>query len=131
MNRGSSARAQTILDSLVVGEVTRAIRGLLDLISHGLRERVADLNLWLAWEPYKRLLHRRGYYASTAAELRETLSDIASMGSGFDLYDLSRALADYDTLIADCLQARRDRFFPELGIFASKCPCGRHGGNAQ
>jgi hypothetical protein len=131
MNRGNSTRAQAVLDSLVAGEVTRAIRGLLDLIAQGLRERAVDLDLWLAWEPYKRLLHRRGYYASTAAEIRETLSDIAAMGSGFDLYDLSRALADYDTLLADCLQARRGRFFPELGIFASKCPCGRHGGVAR
>ncbi len=70
------------------------------------------------WEPFLRLLHRRGYFVSDPAETRRALQEILEMGTGFDLYDLAAAVARCDRALARHLNAPLSRIFPELRPFA-------------
>jgi hypothetical protein len=75
---------------------------------------------------YLRLLRRRGYFVDTPEALLRSLAEIAAVGPGFDLYDLSRSLARYDTLRTDCLHQSSSRTLPELRKFHARCVCGNH-----
>jgi hypothetical protein len=76
------------------------------------------VSLSSVWEPFIRLLERRGYFVSGPAETRNTLQEILEMGTGFDLYDLASAVARCDRALAHHLNAPLSRVFPELRPFA-------------
>ena len=76
-----------------------------------------DVSLSSVWEPLLLLLDRRGYFVSGPAEIRKTFREILEMGAGFDLFDLSAAVAKCDRSLAHRLNAPTSRIFPELRPF--------------
>lgn len=74
------------------------------------------------WNPFKRVLKRRGYYVSTPAEIATSLSEIEAIGEGFDLFDLTRGLAQYDLLRMEYLGRPGQRTLPELEAFCAPRP---------
>lgn len=72
------------------------------------------------------LLGRRGYLVGTPEELKSSISEILNLGVGFDLYDLSQALAAVDAVAAECLNPAGERHLPELTTFVPSCRCGKH-----
>lgn len=55
------------------------------------------------------LLQRRGYFVGSPDELARSILEIRDVGAGFDLYDLSAALAD---LVPDLAPFRRKGIAP-------------------
>lgn len=90
-----------------------------ELHAHG----VHGVNLTGLWNSFKRLLHRRGYFVSTPAQLATSLDEIATVGEGFDLFELARHLARYDAVRMECRGLADYRVFPELRRFAPSCAC--------
>jgi len=77
------------------------------------------INLARMWTSFKRLLHRRGYFVATPAEVETTLTEIEAVGEGFDLFDLARGLAHFDAARMDTLGLQGHRALPELRRFAT------------
>ena len=77
-------------------------------------------------DAYMALLDRRGFLVRTPEELSRTIREIQDVGAGFDLYDLSEALAGVDAASTECLNLARERHFPELRPFVPRCRCGHH-----
>ena len=84
---------------------------------------VNGVNLTGMWNSFKRLLHRRGYFVGTPAQVETSLDEIASIGEGFDLFDLARNLAHYDAARMACRGLADHRALPELQRFAPACAC--------
>jgi len=84
---------------------------------------VNGVNLSGMWNSFKRLLHRRGYFVATPAQVAASLDEIAAVGEGFDLYDLARSLAHYDAARMECRGLTDHRALPELKRFAPACSC--------
>ena len=94
-----------LFEALEAAEPQQAATALGDLTARG----VAGISPAKLWTRFKRLLHRRGYYVETPAQLSASLDEIAAIGEGFDLYELARSLAAYDGA-----RAPLHRFRPEL-----------------
>lgn len=77
-------------------------------------------------EAFFGLLGRRGYFTGSPEKIQKTVGEIHAVGPGFDLFDLARNLAQYDTISTECLGLRTRRLFPELRVLSPPCPCGRH-----
>ena len=71
------------------------------------------------WNRFVSLLQRRGYFITPPGELAASLAEIRSMGEGFDLYDLSRALGRCDEAASTSRPVLACRFFPLLLSFAA------------
>jgi hypothetical protein len=121
-----SALADQLFRSLAAtepGPATESLDGLIDQLRSESKDGLDLQSLRLA---YLRLLRRRGYFVETPDALARSLSEIATVGPGFDLFDLSRNVAVYETLRTDCLHLDRIRALPELRRFCSHCACGKH-----
>jgi hypothetical protein len=77
-----------------------------------------------AWDSFVNRLHWRGFLTESPEQLASTLSEIRELGSGFDLFDLARAIARYDVAVSECLRLSDRRLFPLLEPFAPSCDCG-------
>jgi hypothetical protein len=110
---------------LIAGEAGRA-RVVFDQLrgAAGTYDPRDDASLSSVWEPFLRLLGRRGYFVSGPAETRHALQEILEMGPGFDLYDLAAAVAGCDRALARHLDAPLSRAFPELNSFGVEPACG-------
>ncbi len=75
-------------------------------------------------DAYLRLLERRGFRVGSPEELSRSLAEIRDVGSGFDLYDLSEALAGVDAAASGTLAPSKARHLPELASFVPSCRCG-------
>jgi len=122
----SSSSATEILQALEAAEPSQATAGLDWLILRLRAEGSNGLDLPGLWKSFKRLLHRRGYFVSTSAEVTASLDEISGVGEGFDLYELARKLAEYDAIRTECLRLRKRRVLPQLKRFSPTCPCGKH-----
>jgi len=121
-----SALAEQLFQALAATEpaaASESLDGLIDLLRKESRDGLDLQSLRLA---YLRLLRRRGYFVESPDALARSVSEIASVGPGFDLFDLSRNVAVYETLRTDCLNLDRIRALPELRRFCSRCACGKH-----
>ena len=108
----SETFATEILHAMEAAEPTEAAAGL------GRLTNPQGINLARMWTSFKRLLHRRGYYVATPAEVEATLAEIEAVGEGFDLFDLARGLAHLDAARMESLSLRGHRALPELRRFA-------------
>ena len=108
----SETSATEILHAMEAAEPTEAAAVLGRLTNH------QGINLARMWTSFKRLLHRRGYYVATPAEVESTLTEIEAVGEGFDLFDLARGLAHFDAARMESLSLRGHRALPELRRFA-------------
>jgi hypothetical protein len=114
-----------VYEAMDAAEPSQAVLALSTLVEQ-LHDQGADtLDLNRAWEAFKRLLERRGYYVDTPARLATSLKEIDGVGAGFDLYDLARSLARYDVVRTKCRKLAGSRSLPELQAFASPCRCSR------
>lgn len=114
-----------VLEALEAVEPAQAMT-VLSTLADDLHKSGQDrLNLDQAWERFKQLLQRRGYYVETPAKLSASLKEIEEVGAGFDLYDLARSLARYDLARTKCRKLATARALPELKSFASNCVCGK------
>jgi hypothetical protein len=121
-----SAVAERLFEAMAAAEPVVATGSLDQLIDRLRRESRDGLDLAALRAAYLQLLRRRGYFIDPPEALSRSLGEIAAVGPGFDLYDLSRSLARYETLRTDCLKLGPDRALPELRKFAPRCACGRH-----
>lgn len=115
-----------ILEAMEATEPAQATPVLAQLTSDLHARGVNGVNLTGMWNSFKRLLHRRGYFVATPAQLARSLEEIESVGEGFDLFDLARTLAHYDTVRMECCGLTDHRSIPELRRFFSSCTCVRH-----
>lgn len=106
-------------------EPAQATAVLADLTARLHAQGVNGVNLTCMWNSLKRLLHRRGYFVATAAQLSASLKEIEEIGEGFDLFDLARNLARYDAVRNRCRGLADHRALPELRPFAGACSCTR------
>lgn len=120
---GTPAPERKILDAMEAAEPAQATEVLARLTEDLHARGVNGVNLSGMWHCFKRLLHRRGYFVSTPAQMALTLDEIAAMGEGFDLYDLARNLARYDMARMECRGLSDRRALPELTVFAPPCTC--------
>lgn len=112
-----------ILDAMEAAEPTQAAEVLSRLTDDLHARGVNGVNLTGMWNSFKRLLHRRGYFVGTPAQVETSLEEIASVGAGFDLFDLARNLAHYDSARMECRGLADHRVLPELKRFAPACGC--------
>jgi hypothetical protein len=115
-----------ILDAMEAAEPAEATAVLAQLTSELHAKGVNGVNLTGMWNSFKRLLHRRGYFVTTPAQLATSLDEIDAVGEGFDLFDLARNLARYDTVRMECCGLADHRSLPELKRFAPPCTCTGH-----
>ena len=115
-----------ILEAMEAAEPVQATAVLTQLTSNLHARGVNGVNLTGMWNSFKRLLHRRGYFVATPAQLAASLEEIEAVGEGFDLYDLARTLAHYDSVRMDCCGLTDLRSIPELRRFFKSCTCVRH-----
>jgi hypothetical protein len=120
---GPQAPERKILDAMEAAEPAQATEVLARLTEDLHARGVNGVNLSGMWHSFKRLLHRRGYFVSTPAQMALTLDEIAAMGEGFDLYDLARNLARYDMARMECRGLADHRALPELKVFSPACSC--------
>ena len=114
----SSDRAERVLEALAAVEPRQAEEELRGLIE-SLEELDSDgFDLPDFRTSFVRLLGRRGYFVSTPAEIKASLTDIRRIGPGFDLYDLAEALANYDAVLMAQSGRPRQRIIPELEAFS-------------
>lgn len=121
----SSREEQAVFEAMEAVEPSQAaelLSGLTESL-HGQKKNGFDLQQ--AWERFKRLLERRGYFTSTRDELEASLNEIHDLGKGFDLFDLARGLARYDVAKSKCLKLTQARALPSLRFFARNCACTR------
>ena len=121
----SSSSAGQIVDAMEAAEPQEASATLQQLIQNLRIQRTQEIDLSGMWVTFRRLLHRRGYFVDTPARIAASLEEIASVGEGFDLFELARGLAVYDAQ-AECLGLTKRRALPELQRFAPVCACGNH-----
>jgi hypothetical protein len=107
-------------------EPTEAATVLAQLTSDLHAKGVNGVNLTGMWNSFKRLLHRRGYFVTTPAQLTTSLDEIEAVGEGFDLFDLARNLARYDAVRMECCGLADYRSLPELKRFSPSCTCTGH-----
>jgi len=127
-NRGMETdRTETperkILEAMEAAEPSQATAVLSGLTAELHARGVNGVNLTGMWNSFKRLLHRRGYFVTTPAQLAASLEEIAIVGEGFDLFDLARTLAHYDAARMECRGLADHRVLPELKRFAPACAC--------
>ena len=120
---GSEAPERKILEAMEAAEPTQATEVLSRLTADLHARGVNGVNLSGMWNSFKRLLHRRGYFVTTPAQVAASLEEIAAVGEGFDLYDLARNLAHYDAARMECRGLSDHRVLPELKPFAPACWC--------
>ena len=87
------------------------------------QQGIDSLDLNRAWDAFKRLLDRRGYYVDTPTRLAASLTEIDAVGAGFDLYDLAKSLARYDAVRRKCRRLPESPGLPELKRFTPACNC--------
>ena len=107
-------------------EPSQAAMVLAQLMSELESKGVNGVNLTGMWNSFKRLLHRRGYFVATPAQLAASLDEIHALGEGFDLFDLASNLARFDTVRMNYRGLAGHRALPELKRFAPPCDCTRH-----
>jgi hypothetical protein len=115
-----------LLEAMEAAEPSQAAAVLVQLTSDLESKGVNGVNLTGMWNSFKKLLHRRGYFVATAAQLATSLDEIEAVGEGFDLYDLASSLARYDAVRMNCRGLAGHRALPELKRFAPPCDCTRH-----
>ena len=115
-----------ILDAMEAAEPSQATAVLAQLTSDLHSKGVNGVNLTGMWTSFKKLLHRRGYYVGTHAQVIRSLDEIEQVGEGFDLFDLARTLARYDTVRMECCGLTDHRSLPELRRFSPSCACAHH-----
>jgi hypothetical protein len=120
---GPEAPERRILEAMEAAEPAQATEVLARLTADLHARGVNGVNLSGMWNSFKRLLHRRGYFVTTPAQLAASLDEIAAVGEGFDLYDLVRTLAHYDAARMECRGLSDHRALPELKRFAPACAC--------
>ena len=108
----SDMRAGEVLQAMEAAEPTEAAAVL------GRLTVCQGLNLARMWTSFKRLLHRRGYFIATPAEVETSLTEIEAIGEGFDLFDLARGLANFDAIRMESLGLHGHRALPELRRFS-------------
>jgi hypothetical protein len=114
----SETTATEILHAMEAAEPTEAAAVLGRLTHHLQTHPDEGINLARMWTSFKRLLHRRGYFVATPAEVETTLEEIVEVGEGFDLFDLARGLAHFDAARMNALGLRGHCALPELRRFA-------------
>ena len=114
----SSNSAAQVMEAMAAAEPSEATAGLEQLTRQLQAQRGGEADVATLWTAFKRLLHRRGYFVSTPAELARSLEEILAVGEGFDLYDLALGLAQYDALRLERVGIRGHRAIPELKSFA-------------
>lgn len=107
-----------------VAEPNEAAAVLERLSEHVRTHEGNGINLARMWASFKRLLHRRGYFVGTPAEIETSLQEIEAVGEGFDLFDLARGLAHFDALRMEAQGLIGHRALPELRRFAKNAPEG-------
>jgi hypothetical protein len=112
--------ATEILQAMEAAEPAEAAAVLDRLTEHFASHQGHGINLARMWTSFRHLLHRRGYFVSTPAEIETALKEIESVGEGFDLFDLARRLAHFDTVRMESLGLKGHRALPELRRFALK-----------
>ena len=120
---GAQAPERRILEAMEAAEPSQAAEVLSRLTADLHARGVNGVNLSGMWNSFKRLLHRRGYFVATPAQVVASLEEIAAVGEGFDLYDLARNLAHYDAARMECRGLSDHRALPELKRFAPACSC--------
>ena len=114
-----------LFEAIEAAEPSQAIAALAAL-SNELHSRGQErIDLTRAWEGFKLLLERRGYFVDSPENLAASLKEIQAVGPGFDLYDLARSLARYDSVRTKCRKLAGSKTLPELKSFASSCMCSR------
>jgi len=120
---GTQAPERKILQAMEAAEPSQAAE-VLSVLTADLHARgVNGVNLSGMWNSFKRLLHRRGYFVATPAQVAASLDEIATVWEGFDLFDLARNLARYDAARIECRGLSDHRALPELKRFAPGCSC--------
>jgi len=120
---GPVAPERRILDALEAAEPSRATEVLAGLTADLQARGVNGVNLSGMWNSFKRLLHRRGYFVATPAQVAASLDEIVEVGEGFDLFDLARNLAAYDAARMESHGLAGHRALPELRQFSPPCSC--------
>ena len=120
---GPETPERKILDALEAAEPSRATEVLAHLTADLQARGVNGVNLSGMWNSFKRLLHRRGYFVATPAQVTASLDEIVNVGEGFDLFDLARNLAAYDAARMDSHGLAGHRALPELKQFGPPCSC--------
>jgi hypothetical protein len=113
----SSNTAAQVLEAMAAAEPSAAATGLERLTSQLETAGGGEVDLETLWVTFKRLLHRRGYFVSSSAELSRSLEEIHAVGEGFDLYDLALGLARFDLLRMERVGIQGHRSIPELKVF--------------
>jgi hypothetical protein len=116
-----------VFDAMKAAEPTQAIAELSRLTELLHLQGIDRLDLDHAWDAFKRLLERRGYYVDTPARLKASLKEIDGIGAGFDLYDLARGLARYDAVRRKYRQPAGPRSLPDLKPFTPALARSTHG----
>jgi hypothetical protein len=115
-----------ILEAMEATEPSQAAAELARLTSDLESRGVNGVNLTGMWNSFKRLLHRRGYYVATPAQLTASLDEIQTIGEGFDLFDLASNLARFDTVRMKGRGLAGHRALPELRGFIPPSDRPRH-----
>jgi hypothetical protein len=119
-------REDRILEAMEAAEPSQAATVLAQLTTELESRGVNGVNLTGMWNSFKKLLHRRGYFVATPAQLTASLDEIEAVGEGFDLYDLASNLARFDAVRMNCRGLAGHRALPEIKRFAPPCDCTRH-----
>ena|SRR5688572_29572382 len=122
-SEGPRTPERKILEAMEATEPSQATEVLSRLTADLHARGVHGPQLAAMWNSFKRLLHKRGYFVTTPAQLATSLDEIAAVGEGFDLFELARNLAHYDTVRMECRGLADHRVLPELKRFAPTCSC--------
>jgi len=114
-----------ILEAMDAAEPSQATAVLSRLLSDLRSGGVDGVNLAGMWESFKRLLHRRGFFVATAAQVAKSLEEIDAVGESFDLFDLARCLAQVDALRMKTQGLPNHRVLPELQRFVRRRSPGK------
>ena len=82
-------------------------------------------------DPFTYFLHRRGYAVSLPSEMAGSLEEIAGLGEGFDLFELSCSLAELDATVSEALELTPTRQIPELARFHPRACQENQTGNTE
>lgn len=96
-------------------EAVEAARKLSGLLHDG---AVSRTGLETLREAFLKLLDLRGYFTASTRDVARSVSEIRDVGEGFDLYDLSAALAACDVAATEGRRLPARRFLPELSAFS-------------
>lgn len=119
--------ATELLHAMETAEPSEAAAVLEQLSEHVRGHEGDGINLARMWASFKRLLHRRGYFVGTPAEVESSLQEIEAIGEGFDLFDLARGLSRLDALRMEAQGLIGHRALPELRRFATPSAEGDSG----